>query len=292
MKTLKKTIVITALTAVLVVASFAVATSAEAAGTITGSGSVAMQPYVLALIKAYKKVDPSVTINYTANGGNAGVKDVQQGRSNFAGQARPPVAADAGTVYTKGFKDGMCIVVNPKNKLKNLALQDVSDIYTAKQTSWSAFPAAGRADTIAPFGRESNSGQYTFFLQAVLNGQKQASNVTSVLSDGLVRSGVATNPAGIGYLGQAFVNRQVKAVNVNGVPCQKKYVKNSKYPLNRYLYWVTPAAGATPDTAKFVKWAHTSPAAANAIEKIGGVAYGLTKLGFPKAPPAKTKKRK
>lgn len=272
MNKFNKLITLLALVATLLVASFAVASSASAAGTITGSGSVAMEPYIRALIRGYKKVDPSVTINYTANGGNAGVKDVQTGRSNFAGQARPPVAADAGTVYSKGFKDGMCIVVNPKNKLTNISLQQVSDIYTATTTSWSALPKSGLSTTIAPFGRESNAGQYTFFLQAVLNGGKQASNVTTVLSDGLVRAGVAGNPAGIGYIGQAYLNKKIKAVKLNGVECSKRYVRTAKYPLSRFLFWVTPAAGTSPDAAKFIKWSRTSEKAGEIIEKVGGVA--------------------
>lgn len=286
MKKFKKSAAIVALLATLLVASLAVASSASAAGTITGSGSVAMEPYIRALIKGYKKVDPSVTINYTANGGNAGVKDVQQGRSNFAGQARPPVPADGGTLYSQAFKDGMCIVANPKNKLKNITLQQVADIYTAKITSWSGIPGSGRTDTIAPFGRESNAGQYTFFLQAVLNNAKQATNVTTVLSDGLVRSGVQTNPAGIGYIGQAYITKKIKSLKLNGVPCEKKYVKNNKYPLSRYLFFVTPAAGASPDAAKFIKWARTSEAAGVLIDKVGGVTV------YNKKPKAKKKVQK
>jgi phosphate transport system substrate-binding protein len=271
MNKIRKTAVTAAIAATLVVASFAVATSASAATTITGSGSVAMEPYIRAFITGYKKVDPSVTINYTANGGNAGVKDVQQKRSNFAGQARPPVAADQGTVYTKGFKDGMCIAVNPQNKVKNLTIQQVADIYTGTITNWSGIPGSGRTDTIAPFGRESNAGQYTFFLQAVLNNGTQAGNVTTVLGDGLVRSGVAGNPAGIGYIGLAWINKKLKSVKLNGVDCAKATVKNKKYPLNRFLYWVTPLVGTDPATAKFIRWTRFSAAAGKIIDKVGGV---------------------
>jgi len=275
MNKIRKTLVAVALVATLVVASFAVATSAGAATaapvTITGSGSVAMEPYIRAFITAYKKVAPNVTINYTANGGNAGVKDVQAKRSNFAGNARPPIATDTGTVYTKGFKDGLCIAVNPKNKVSNLTIQQVSDIYTGTVTSWSGVPGSGRTDTIAPFGRESNAGTYTFFLQAVLNNQAQAGNVTTVLGDGLVRSGVATNPAGIGYLGLAWINKKIKAVKLNGVACDKADVKNKKYPLNRFLYYVTPLVGTTPETAAFIRWTRFSETAGKIIDKIGGV---------------------
>src|SRR4051794_9998745 len=70
--------------------------AAASATTLIGSGSVAAQPVLLALFDTYhKKVNKKVNFVYTANGGNAGVKDVQAGRSQFAGQARPPLPATA-----------------------------------------------------------------------------------------------------------------------------------------------------------------------------------------------------
>ena len=60
---------------------------------------------------------------YTADGGNAGIKDVQNGTSQFAGQARTPLPSDAGTTYVKLYLDGLCMDVNPKNKLTNITIE-------------------------------------------------------------------------------------------------------------------------------------------------------------------------
>src|SRR5947208_2408239 len=54
------------------------APAAASAKTIIGSGSTAAEPFLLELFKAYTKHHPSVHFVYTANGGNAGVKDVQE----------------------------------------------------------------------------------------------------------------------------------------------------------------------------------------------------------------------
>jgi ABC-type phosphate transport system substrate-binding protein len=77
--------------AVAVGALVALAAPASASATqFIGSGSVAAQPVLTPLFAKYKKVTHGkVSFLYTANGGNAGVADVQQGRSQFAGQARP-----------------------------------------------------------------------------------------------------------------------------------------------------------------------------------------------------------
>ncbi len=108
--------------AIAAIALLGLAAPASAgAVTLIGSGSVAAQPVLQALFATYtKKVNHKVHFVYTANGGNAGVKDVQNGTSQFAGQARTPLPSDAGTTYIKMFLDGLCLDVNPKNPLSNI----------------------------------------------------------------------------------------------------------------------------------------------------------------------------
>lgn len=253
-------------------AALFVVVPAAGAETVIGSGSVAMQPYIEALAAKYHKINPSFNLAYNANGGNAGIKDVQAGKSQFAGQARAPIPSDGGTTYLEGFKDGMAIIVNKKNKLTGLKLRQVADIYTGKVTSWSKYPKSKLSSTIQPYGRESNAGQYTYFLAAVLNGAQQASNVTTELSDGLVYNDVKKNKAGIGYVGQAWLKSSIKAVKLNGVAITTKNVKSSKYVLSRYLYWVVPESNVNATVAGFIDWARKSYEARQVIEKIGGVA--------------------
>ncbi len=105
--------------AISAVALLALVVPASAgAVTLIGSGSVAAQPVLEALFKTYTKtVNHKVHFVYTADGGNAGIKDVQNGVSQFAGQARTPLPSDAGTTYIKFYLDGLCMDVNPKNQL-------------------------------------------------------------------------------------------------------------------------------------------------------------------------------
>lgn len=251
-----------------------------------GSGSTAAEPFYLALFKGYKKVRPDVTFVYTANGGNAGVKDVQSGKSQFAGNARPPLPSDAGTTYVKGFLDGLCVVVNPANKLTNITTAQTRDIYTGVTTNWSALAKSKLNTTIAPVGRDSNGGTYNFFLQSVLNNAPPASTVNALLSDGLVANAVQTNPNAIGYNGLAYVvsNTKLKALSLDGVPCAPENVKTLEYPLSRYIFFVLPQSNPSPDVQKFIDWVRTSPEAGAIIAKTGGVP------AFNKAAPLKCKK--
>jgi phosphate transport system substrate-binding protein len=261
--------------AIALIALVALAAPATAgAQTLIGSGSVAMQPVLQALFATYeKKVKKKVRFVYTANGGNAGVKDVQNGTSHFAGNARTPLPSDAGTTYIKMFLDGLCIDVNPRNKLKNITIQQVHDIYRGLITNWSQIPGSGLTTTINPVGRDTNGGTYNFFLQAVLNNELPSSNVNALTADGLVANAVKQDPNAIGYDGLAWQGNGQKTLKVNGVMCEasKISVEPLKYPLSRYLFLVVPSSGVSPALQKFIDWARLSPQAGEVILKAGAV---------------------
>lgn len=264
--------------AIWAAALLALAAPASAgAVTLIGSGSVAAQPVLQALFSAYtKKVNHKVHFLYTANGGNAGVKDVQSGKSQFAGQARTPLPSDSGTTYIKFYLDGLCIDVNSQNSLSNISIQQTHDIYRGLLTNWSSVPGSGLDTTIDPVGRDTNGGTYNFFLQAVLNNELPASNVNALTADGLVVNAVKQDPSAIGYAGLAWQgSRKLKALKVNGVPCvpKKISVEPLKYPLSRYIFLVLPGDGSSSPKAltKFIDWARRSPLAGETILKAGGV---------------------
>ncbi len=261
--------------AITVLALLGLAVPASAgAQTLIGSGSVAAQPVLQALFKAYEQNNKGIHFTYTADGGNAGIKDVQNGTSQFAGQARTPLPSDAGTTYIKLYLDGLCMDVNPKNKLTNVSTQSLHDIYRGLITNWSQVPGSGLTTTIDPVGRDTNGGTYTFFLQSVLNNELPASNVNALTADGLVVNAVKQDPNAIGYAGLAWQKKGIKPVKVNGVACEPKNisVEPLKYPLSRYIFIVLPTNSPSPAVQKFADWARTSPEAGQVIDKAGGVA--------------------
>ncbi len=259
------------------VASLALAAPASAgAVTLIGSGGTAPQPVLEALFATYtKQVNPKVHFVYTADGGNAGVKDVQNGVSMFAGQGRTPLPSDAGTTYVKMYLDGLCLDVNPKNKLTNITLEQAHDIYGGLLTNWNQLPGSGIEGTIDPVGRDSNGGAYNFFLQAVMNNELMASNVNALSADGLVVNAVKQDPDAIGYASLAWQKKGIRPLKVNGIACEPKNisVEPLKYPLSRFLYIVLPGNGqeSPPALIKFIDWARRSPLAGEVIAAAGGV---------------------
>ena len=115
---------------------------AASALTLSGSGSSAAQPYMLKLFKGYSQAHRSIHFKYIPDGGNAGVQDVQAGRSQFSIQTRPPLRSDSGTTYFKLFLDGLCIAVNPGNGLSDISISETKNIFLATDTNWSQVPGS------------------------------------------------------------------------------------------------------------------------------------------------------
>jgi phosphate transport system substrate-binding protein len=259
--------------AVLLAGALLSAASAGAqAKDVIGSGSSAAEPYLRALFAGYHKVKPKIHFIYTADGGNAGVKDVQQGRSEFAVNPRPPLPSDSGTTWRQLFLDGLCLDVNKANALSNVTLGQLADIYLARVTNWNQVSGSNLSTTIDPVGRDSTAGTYTFFQSAVLNGATQSSNVNAVSSDGLVANAVAQDPNAIGYVGFAHAKGpNLKTLKVNGVGCVPAHVKDQSYPLSRYVWFVSPSNNADPDVLAFAKWVRISKAAGTILKRAGAV---------------------
>jgi phosphate transport system substrate-binding protein len=254
------------------------------AKTLIGSGSSVAQPYLQALFAGYHRVNPRIQFLYTADGGNAGVKDVQAGRSQFAAQSRPPLPSDAGTTYIKLFLDGLCVYVNPQNKLTNISIAELSDIFTGVRTSWSQVPGSALSTTIDAVGRDSTAGSFTFFTAAVLNGQTQGSNVNTLASDGLVANAIKQDPSAIGYAGLArSKDPGLRKVSLAGVACAPPFIKTLKYPLSRFLWLVLPTASPDLDVQKFADWVRTSVSAGEIITRGGAVpAFNKTRKSHKK----------
>lgn len=256
------------------------ATASASTAVLIGSGSSAAQPYMVALFAAYHKLHKNINFKYTPDGGNAGVKDVQSGISQFAVQTAAPLPSQTKVTFTKLFLDALCIDVNSKNNLANLSLDQLGGAFKQPPTytTWSQLGSNLGGDSIVTQGRNSAAGQFTFFQGVVLNGGAENSSTTQLTSDGLVKVAIEKNKDAIGYVGLA--NSGVKgetkatgekAIKVNGVACSSANVKKKTYPLWRYDWSVLPSTSPNPQVVAFFNWVRTSAAAGKVLTTTGAV---------------------
>ena len=143
-------------------------------------------------------------------------------------------------------RDALAIYVHKDNPLEEITLEQLADIYGdgGKTTSWTQLgnKVAGCAsDQIVRVSRQSSSGTYVYFREAVLGKNrdyKQGSLDQSGSKD--VVDLVAKTPCAIGYSGMGYATDQVKMLKVIGkggeaVAPTVENAKNGSYPVARPL---------------------------------------------------------
>jgi len=131
-------------------------------------------------------------------------------------------------------------VVNPKNTVSQLTRQQLEDIYTGKVTNWKQ---VGGADAkIVVYGRETSSGTYDFFKEHVMKNKNYASSMLNMPATGAIIQSVSQTAGAIGYVGLAYVDKDVKALKVSydGKTFVEPSVENAinkSYPVTRPLFF-------------------------------------------------------
>ena len=104
--------------------------SAELSGSVATDGSTSMEKVVGALGEAFMEANPDVKFTYNPTGSGSGITAVTEGRCDigFSSRALTDDEKNQGLEETILAYDGIAIVVNPKNKVKDLKVQQIADI--------------------------------------------------------------------------------------------------------------------------------------------------------------------
>ena len=132
--------------------------SAELSGSVATDGSTSMEKVVGALGEAFMEANPDVKFTYNPTGSGSGITAVTEGRCDIGLSSRAITddEKNQGLEETILAYDGIAIVVNPKNKVKDLKVQQIADIYTGKIKNWK--DVGGDNGDIVLIGREAGSG--------------------------------------------------------------------------------------------------------------------------------------
>ena len=196
--------------------------------------------------EAFGKKGGNVTV--TGGGSGVGIAALIAGTCDIA-QASRPMKFDEKQKMSEAGKtpkeviigyDALAVVIHPENPVTQLTRSQLEQIYTGKITNWKE---VGGADMkIVVYSRESSSGTYEFFKEHVMKNKNYASSVLSMPATGAIIQSVKQTKGAIGYVGLAYVNKEVKAVKISYDG--KTYVaptvanaKNKSYPVVRPLFY-------------------------------------------------------
>jgi phosphate transport system substrate-binding protein len=154
--------------------------------------------------------------------------------------------------------DALAVIVNPDNKVSQLTREQLEGIFTGKITNWNQ--VGGENLKIIVYSRETSSGTYEFFKEHVMSKKNFVSSALLMAATGAVVQSVSQTKGAIGYVGLAYVEKEVKALKVSYdkgktfVAPNVENAKSKKYPITRplYYYYTTSVAVKVNPFVKFV----------------------------------------
>lgn len=256
---MKKTTLLITLAAVMIGSA---AFMQQAKITIKGSDTMVILAQRWAEI--YMKKNPAVNIQVTGGGSGVGIAALINGTTDIANSSRPIKSSEIQKLKdrynTLGVeipcaKDGITVFLHESNKVKELSIKQLSDIYQGKITNWKNL--GGDDAPIKLYGRENSSGTYAFFKDEVVKGD-YAAGCQTLPGTAAVVNAVKKDKYGIGYGGAAYA-AGVKHCAVKkdsqtpGVMPSTETIAKNQYPITRYLY-LYMRNRPTGETKKFIDW--------------------------------------
>jgi phosphate transport system substrate-binding protein len=228
---------------------------------IQNKGSDTLVNLAQAWAEQYKNVNPKVALAVSGGGSGTGIAALINGTVDIANSSRAikPEERDEAKKNTgndvKEFivgMDALAVFIHPSNPISGLSLEEVACIYGegGKCTHWSDIRGTvvpGCKDNkIIRVSRQSNSGTYQYFREAIL-GKKKDLKLGSMDLNGSRESIdlVEKTPCAIGYSGMGYLNPHVRAVCIKKTSesdCIEPTVKTAmdkSYPISRELYMYT-----------------------------------------------------
>ena len=239
-------------------------------GTVSTDGSTSMEKVIGALGESFMEANSGTTFTYNPTGSGSGIQAVSEGRCDIclSSRALKDDEKASGLKETIVALDGIAIIVNPQNPVKDLSLEQIAKIYTGEITNWK--DVGGDDAEIVLIGREAGSGTRDGF-ESITDTKDACQYRQELTSTGDVITTVSQNPNAIGYASLASIKDSVKALTVNGVAPTEATVKDGTYLVQRPFVLVTKEGVALSETAqKFFDFA-TSADAASIISAAGAV---------------------
>ncbi len=157
--------------------------------------------------------------------------------------------------------EAFVFIVNSKNPVDSLTVNQIKDIFTGKIINWKE--VGGNDILIRPFQRDKNSGSQTAFVafmgkdaQIIPPETHHVNGMTGLID---VVSDYQNHTNAIGYSFRYYVetmtkNPGVKMLALNGVEPTRENIRNKTYPIFDTFFAVTVKNRESENTKKFIEW--------------------------------------
>jgi phosphate transport system substrate-binding protein len=239
---MKTAIVVLASAAVLLVMS---ATTKADRLVIKGSDTLGAK-LVPQLAEQFKAQHADATFDIAAEGSTTGFAALIDSTAQIGMASRPAKPEEIAAAKAKGVTlkettvayDGMAVIVNEANPVKNLTKKQVEQIFTGEVSDWSA--AGGSGGAISIYTRNTSSGTYSEFKEMAMKKRDYAPSSQKMAGNEQIAAEVGKNPNGVGYVGLAYTKAKgIKVVSIDGALPSVESVQKKQYPYSRATFYYT-----------------------------------------------------
>ncbi len=220
--------------------------TAEVSGSITASGSTALQPLVDAAQKSFTIKNPNATVSVQGGGSGTGLTQVSQGAVQIGDSdifAKEKLTTDkaAELVDHQVCATGFAVVTTKDTGVTNLTKAQIQDIFTGVVTNWKA--VGGKDLPINVIHRTSGSGTRVTFNNTIMDGKAEKDSLGMTQdSSGAVATSMKQTPGSVSYLALSYlvgdVKNDISAVEIDGVEATTANIITSKTPTSsKYVFW-------------------------------------------------------
>jgi phosphate transport system substrate-binding protein len=190
--------------------------------------------------------------------------------------------------------DGIAIVVNRANSVKELTKSQIRDIFTGKITNWAQ--VGGQSGQINTYARQLQSGTFEAFKQLVLEQSTASfpSTVNLFEESKQLISAIEKDPLGIGFSSFSSIGT-TNALGLSDVGTAVQYpsvftIQTEDYLLTRRLYLASSATTQNPMVNRFIAFCNADNGGQKAVAETGFVNMNLhnentQQINLQNAPP-------
>ena len=238
------------------------------------SGSTSLLTLSRRLENAFNIDFPKYSVQIFASDSNDGINDLLGGKIDIANSSRPLTFYDKNTARKNEIElaeyriaiDALIVVVNKKNNIDVINLDDLGKIYSGKITNWKDINGFNKP--IFLIAREEGSGTNEFVKNRILGGENITSSINRIKSNNEILSLLSENEGAVACINSNnfdWGNNNIKYLKLEsykdslavspflGQKLNEDVIRYGDYPLAHYLYLIT-YQNPPQKTADFINW--------------------------------------
>ena len=261
--------------------------AAPAKKMIQVKGSDTMVNLVQILAEEYMGKNPGAAIAVLGGGSGTGITGLINQTCDIADHSREWKQKEIDQAWEKGVTprffivavDGLSIVVNEKNSIEKLTMAQVGALYRGEIKSWKMLGSYDKP--VSLYGRQSNSGTYTFMQEFVLGNKNFSTDMKEMNGNAQIIESILQDEGGVGYVGVGYlydkdgkIRKGLRVLNISKTPAgeafaptDKAAIDSGKYPISRPLFQATNGK-PNAAVAQFIVW-ETGPEGQAIVEREG-----------------------